>query len=77
MAELARRLPGRPGKLLEVPEGTVGADKIRNYARVPLKGSIKGSMKGLGFRVVVKILVPFWVLMKIRHLIFRVPKKGP
>ena len=34
-------------------------------------------MKGLGFRVVVKIRVPFWVLIIIRHLIFRVPKKGP
>ena len=27
--------------------------------------------------VVVKIRVPFWVLIMIRHLIFRVPKKGP
>ena len=27
--------------------------------------------------VVVKIMVPFWVLIIIRHLIFRVPKKGP
>ena len=27
-------------------------------------------------RVVVKIMVPFWVLMIIRHLIFRVPQKG-
>ena len=27
--------------------------------------------------VVVKIMVPFWVLVIIRHLIFRVPKKGP
>ena len=26
--------------------------------------------------VVVKIMVPFWVLIIIRHLIFRVPKKG-
>ena len=37
----------------------------------------------VGFRfcrliwVVVKILVPFSVLTIIRHLIFRVPKKGP
>ena len=28
-------------------------------------------------RVVVKIMVPVWVLMIIRHLMFRVPKKGP
>ena len=27
--------------------------------------------------VVVKIMVPFWVLIIIRHLIFRVPQKGP
>ena len=27
--------------------------------------------------VVVKIMVPFWVPIIIRHLIFRVPKRGP
>ena len=27
--------------------------------------------------VVVKIMVPFWIPSIIRHLIFRVPKKGP
>ena len=27
--------------------------------------------------VVVKIRVSFWVLIIIRHLVFRVPKKGP
>ena len=27
--------------------------------------------------VVVKIRIPFWVLNIIRHLLFRVPKKGP
>ena len=27
--------------------------------------------------VVVKIMVPFWVPIIIRHLLFRVPKKGP
>ena len=26
--------------------------------------------------VVVKIMVPFWIPIIIRHLIFRVPKKG-
>ena len=28
-------------------------------------------------RVVVKIMVPSWVPVIVRHLIFRVPKKGP
>ena len=27
--------------------------------------------------VVVKIMVPFWVLINIRHLVFRGPKRGP
>ena len=27
--------------------------------------------------VVVKIMVPFWVLNIVRRLIFRAPKKGP
>ena len=27
--------------------------------------------------VVVKIMVPFWVPINIRHLLFRVPKQGP
>ena len=27
--------------------------------------------------MVVKIMVPFWIPIIIRHLIFRVPKKGP
>ena len=31
----------------------------------------------VGIWVVVKIMVPFWVPIIIRHLIFRVPKKGP
>ena len=26
--------------------------------------------------VVVKIMVPFWVLMRIRHLVFRGPNRG-
>ena len=34
-------------------------------------------MKGLGFRVVVKIVVPYWVLNIKRHLLFRVPKRDP
>ena len=41
-----------------------------------------GILKGYHFqpsymRVVVKIMVPFWIPIIIRHLIFRVPKKGP
>ena len=28
------------------------------------------------YGVVVKIMVPFWVLIIIRHLMFRVPKEG-
>ena len=31
----------------------------------------------LAIWVVVKIMVPFWILIIIRHLIFRVPKKRP
>ena len=27
--------------------------------------------------VVVKVMVPFWILIIIRHLIFRVIRKGP
>ena len=27
--------------------------------------------------VVVKTMVPFWIPIIVRHLIFRVPKKGP
>ena len=33
--------------------------------------------KGEAIWVVVKIMVPFWVPIIIRPLIFRVPKKGP
>ena len=36
------------------------------------------SPAGLGAMwVVVKIMIPFWIPIIIRHLIFRVPKKGP
>ena len=31
----------------------------------------------MGYMGIVKIMVPFWVPIIIRHLIFRVPKKGP
>ena len=39
----------------------------------------KGERRGFGdyIWVDVKIMVPFWVPIIIRHLIFRVPKKGP
>ena len=30
-----------------------------------------------GMRVVVKIMVPFWIPIIIRHLIYRLPKMGP
>ena len=36
---------------------------------------VKHELKGIW--VVVKIMVPFWVPIIIRPLIFRVPKKGP
>ena len=35
------------------------------------------SSKVLNMWEVVKIMVPFWVLITIRHLMFRVSKKGP
>ena len=37
--------------------------------RFPLKGSFEGDIGGF-----VKIMVPFWVLSMIRHLVFRGPK---
>ena len=43
---------------------------LSKYVRKKLIGSISTW-------VVVKIMVPFWVPIIIRHLLFRVPKKGP
>ena len=37
----------------------------------------KGTSVGYMWLMVVKIMVPFWVLNKIRHLVFRGPKRGP
>ena len=37
----------------------------------------EGLSEAFNMWVVVKIQVPFWVLYIIRHLMFRVPKKGP
>ena len=37
----------------------------------------KKQRKGSVIWVAVKIIVPFWVPIIVRHLIFRVPKKGP
>ena len=47
------------------------APKFRSML-APKKLSLLGSTW-----VVVKIMVPFWVPIIIRHPIFRVPKKGP
>ena len=39
--------------------------------------SVQACTLGMCIWVVVKIMVPFWVPNIIRHLIFRVPEKGP
>ena len=44
--------------------------------RVPVEGRSSGFTLWLRW-LVVKIMVPFWVPIIIRPLIFRVPKKGP
>ena len=44
--------------------------------RVPL-GLRVGGFRALGIWVVVKTRVLCWVPNMIRHLLFRVPKKGP
>ena len=45
---------------------------------IKLEGPCKVSaLDILPIWVVVKIMVPFWVPNIIRHLLFRVPKKGP
>ena len=40
-----------------------------------MSGTVSGDDTGTW--VVVKIMVPFWVPIILRHLILRVPKKGP
>ena len=54
-------------------EGHVGG------IRIPLSRVLYlGPLFSDGMRwVVVKIMVPFWVPIIIRHLLFRVPNKGP
>ena len=44
---------------------------------LPRDGVMKAGASVQLIWVVVKIMIPFWVLIIIRHLIFRVPKKGP
>ena len=38
---------------------------------------MKFASQRINMWVVVKIMVPFWVPNVVRHLLFRVPKKGP
>ena len=40
-------------------------------------GPVNMNPKSYNMWVVVKTRVPFWLLIIIRHLLFRVPKKGP
>ena len=50
------------------------------YCLHSLRFRVWGKTDGAIFAViwvVVTIMVPFWVLIIIRHLLFRVPKKGP
>ena len=49
--------------------------KRQSKSRDFLKPSPSGFMGSYIIWVVVKIMVPFWVPIIIRHLIFRVPKK--
>ena len=58
---------------------TVMNDEAENTAWTPVQAEtfLKAfKVEGLGW-VVVKIMVPFGVPIIIRHLLFRVPKKGP
>ena len=58
----------------------LGTKVYRGEAPENFGSSARQEMKGLKdevIRVVVKIMVPFWVPIIIRHLFFRVPKKGP
>ena len=48
--------------------GFVGA-RFRFQGLADYQGGLHG--------VIVKIMVPFWITIIIRHLIFRVPKKEP
>ena len=45
--------------------------------RYSFGSSVGGEVSRAAIWVVVKIMGPFWISFIIRHLIFRVPKKGP
>ena len=47
--------------------------RVPYYFGEPQKGS---QFRELAMWVVVRIMVPFWVLNIVRHLLFRVPKRG-
>ena len=66
----------RPSALLHTP-GCGFALLCLEAAKLWLAEAILMQNVGGGMWVVVKILVPFWVLSIIRHLVFRGPKKGP
>ena len=60
----------------------MGSRLVSRSAGVRLSGSLAerlpvASDEGSSIWVVVKSSVPFWVPVKIRHLLFKVPKKGP
>ena len=58
--------------------GALSLGSILSFYGLGFWGSayrVQGHILRMG--VVVKIMVPFWVLVIIRHLVFRVPKKGP
>ena len=59
------RSPGVPG----VPPLHLAIHRV--------EGSVQAPQNGMSIWVVVKIMVPFWVPIIIRHLLFRVPRKGP
>ena len=56
--------------------------EITGYSLIPYEPPLSLGGAAIQIRfwlmwVAVKIIVPFWVSIIIRHLIFRVPKKGP
>ena len=66
------------GILDELPQAVafVGIKIERQPGHAQTMG-LQRLIKIIDIWVVVKIMVPFWVPAIIRHLIFRVPKKGP
>ena len=59
---------------VEPPDGTTNQSSLNTFKREK-RGVIDRDSKVI--RVVVKTMVPFWILIIIRHLILRVPKMGP